>query len=108
MWDSAVRSHGDMAGIFEFDGDTSYFYLYSTTEPDDAKIKGAIHIATGIPNFAQADIGIRWTEDEDFVGLFFRSQLWAAFDCNTGAKYGGNYKAGDRPMMPPEILDLFA
>jgi hypothetical protein len=108
MWDSAVRSAGDMAGVFEFDGDSGYFYLHRTSEEDGQKVKGAIHVISGTPDFGQEDINIRWTADQEAVGLFIRSQLWAVFDCKTGAKYGGNYRAGNLPEIPLAISRFFA
>ncbi|WP_286203065.1 hypothetical protein [Rhizobium lusitanum] len=32
LFESAVRSSGDLAGVFEFDGDVGYFYLCATEE----------------------------------------------------------------------------
>jgi hypothetical protein len=32
---NTTRSAGDLAGVFEFDGDTSYFYLYNTSSELD-------------------------------------------------------------------------
>ena len=104
---SAVRPAGGIAGVFEFDGATGYFYLYKDSEPDGQKIKGAIHIITGAPDFGADDIGIRWTTDQETVGLFIRSQLWAVFDCKTGAKYGGNYRASRLPQIPSDISQSF-
>lgn len=108
MWDSAVRSAGDMAGVFEFDGDTGYFYLYKTSESDGQKIKGAIHIVSGKPDFDISDISIRWRADEGAVGLFIKAQLWAVFDCKNGTKYGGNFHSGDLPKIPSAISQSFA
>jgi hypothetical protein len=108
MWESAVRSARDMAGVFEFDGDTGYFYLYRTSEEDGQKIKGSIHVVSGVPDFGQGDIGIRWTANEDAVGLFIRSELWAAFDSKTGAKFGGDYRPGSLPVIPSEVSHSFA
>jgi hypothetical protein len=107
MWESEVRSAGDFAGVFEVDGDTSYFYLYRTSESEGQKIIDSIYIASGIPDFSQEDICVRWTTDEGAVGLFIHSQLWAAFVCTLGAKYGGNYKADKLAEIPSEILMLF-
>ena len=107
MWDSAIRSAGDLAGVFEYDGDVGYFYLYNETGQADQKIRGAIHIISGTPNFGQGDISVRWTPDENTVGLFIRGQLWAAFDSKTGVNYGGHYRAGTSPIIPPTIAQMF-
>jgi hypothetical protein len=32
MFESASRANGDLAGVFEYDGETGYFYLYETKE----------------------------------------------------------------------------
>lgn len=107
IWDGAARSADDVAGVFEFEEDVGYFYLYEMARRDGEKITGAIHIVSGIPDFAQKDISIRWAPDESEVGLFIRGQLWAVFDCKTSKGYGGNYRAGTSPMIPSEISRRF-
>ena len=54
MFDSVLRSAGDFAGVFEFDGDVGYFYLYDTTQPEKHKILGAIRMFSGeAPDFKE-------------------------------------------------------
>lgn len=108
IWISTARSTGDLAGVFEFDGDTGYFYLYNMSGERGQKVIAAIHILSGLPDFQEEDIEIRWSYDEKFAGLFIRSQLWAAFDSNTIVKHGGNYSRDARPAILPEILKAFA
>jgi hypothetical protein len=72
------RSAGDLEGVFEFDGETGYFYLHKISGEPDRKIISAIHIISGAPDFNEDDITIRLSADERMVGLFVRSELWAA------------------------------
>ena len=96
-----------MAGVFECDDDTGYFYLYETGGAQGQKILGAIQVLVGSPDFQQDDIAIRWNAIDSLVGFFVRSQLWAAFDVKNGAKYGGNYRSGGSPEIPKEISRAF-
>jgi len=107
LFDSRSRSKGDLAGVFEYDGDTGYFYLYETPNGCGQKVVGAIQILSGDPDFEQADINVRWDARETKVGLFIRGQLCAAFDSEGGTKYGGNYHRGVELRMPSEILMAF-
>lgn len=107
MFDSVTRSAGDRAGVFEYDGDTGYFYLYETRNDQDKKVIAAIHVLTGNSDFTGNDIAIRWSMNQTTVGLFIRGQLWAAFDGGTEAKYGGNYRAGTQSEIPPKIVGVF-
>lgn len=107
MFDSQLRSIGDFAGVFEFDGDVAYFYLYDTTKAEKEKVLGAIHVLTGTPDFEEKDVAIGWDESEGKVGLLIRGTLWAAFDATTKAAYGGNYHAGSRAEIPAEIAASF-
>jgi hypothetical protein len=107
MFDSSIRSAGDLAGIFEYDGETGYFYLYDSVGSSNQRVMGAIRIVAGEVRFAQTDLAIRWNSEETKVGLFIDSNLWAAFDVLTGAKYGGDYQKGSRPSIPPEISHAF-
>src|SRR5205823_6341887 len=90
---SQIRSIGDLAGVFEFDGETGYFYLYEMANPEGKKIIGSIRVLAGMPDFEEEDVMICWDKTETRVGLHIRGQLWAAFDANVRAAYGGNYHA---------------
>src|SRR5262245_45852274 len=107
IFDTQLRSTGDLAGVFEFDGDAAYFYLYDKTQPERKKVLGAIHILSGSADFEEEDIAICWDKTESKVGLRIRGQLWAAFDSDTGAAYGGNYRADNNAEIPPEIAASF-
>src|SRR5260370_33331884 len=107
MFDSAVRSAGNQAGVFEYDGETGYFYLYETKGHQGQKVRAATHVLTGTPDFEEGDIAIRWDPAETIVGLFIHGHLWAAFDGRTGAKYGGDYRPNARPEIRVEITHYF-
>jgi hypothetical protein len=107
MFDSQLRSAGDLAGVFEFDGDAAYFYLYEMAERQGQKILSAIRIVVGTPDFKQEDVAVCWDENEGRVGLLIRDKLWAAFDTITRAGYGGNYHPGRRAEIPAEIAASF-
>lgn len=96
-----------MAGVYEHDGDTGYFYLYNSRNDDTRKVIAAIPVFTGPSDFDEKDIAIRWDPTESKVGLFIRERLWAAFDSDTGAKYGGNYRPHVDPEMPVEVAKAF-
>lgn len=103
VFDSAIRTKGDLAGVFEYDeaGDsqnaTAYFYLYQNPA---GPVIDAIHIRSGPWTITEADISVRWDKDERRVGLFIFDALWAAFDTATGMKYGGGYGRDLQPDIP--------
>ncbi len=107
MFDSVVRSAGDKAGVFEYYGDTGYFYLYKTKGEKYQNVTATIWVLNGTPDFAGKDIAIRWDPSEGKVGLFIHGQLWAAFDIDSGEKYGGNYQVGTQPNIPLDIIGAF-
>jgi hypothetical protein len=100
IFDSAVRPAGDLAGVFEYDGETGYFYLYATGGGAGQRVLDSIHVLSGEPDFAKSDISICWDSEEQKVGLFIKGVLWAAFDCGRRTKYGGSYKPGGKPSLP--------
>ena len=102
IFDSCVRTAGDRAGVFEYDGQTGYFYLYETAKHHGEKVVDSIHVLSGEPDFAETDVSVRWDCDEEKVGLFIRQTLWAVFDIARRAKYGGGYKAGAKPPLPSQ------
>ena len=104
IFDSSVRSAGDLAGVFEYDGTTGYFYLYETEGDEGQRVLDSIHVLSGAPDFGQDDVSIRWNTTEERVGLFIRSSLWAVFDSGSRSKYGGNYQLGARPPLLPQSV----
>jgi hypothetical protein len=110
IFDSCVRGRGDLAGVFEYDGETGYFYLYEVGSPAGQKVVDSIHIFTGEPDFEEADVEIRWDAHEEKVGLFIRGTLWALFDPRRGEKHGGNYQAATTfpaPSIPADVTHGF-
>jgi hypothetical protein len=107
IFDSCVRSADDLAGVFEYDGETGYFYLYETSGDEGQKVRDSIHILSGEPDFGEAEISIRWDEKEQKVGLLIKGVLWAVFDAQHHAKYGGSYRPGAKPLLPSEALAGF-
>jgi len=107
IFNSLIRSWGDRAGVFEYDGETGYFYLCHTTEGRVQRISDAIHLFTGDPDFGEHDVNICWDRSERMVGVFIRGQLWAAFDTANGTKYGGNYRPGGQSNIPSEVYGSF-
>jgi hypothetical protein len=107
MWKASEQFSGDLAAVFEFDGEASYFYLYNTKAGAGQKVVGAIYIANGAPDFTENDVEIRWSFDESVAGLFIHSQLWAAFDSAGKGTYGGRYHADGSPEIPSRILNAF-
>jgi hypothetical protein len=100
IFESAVRSKGDLAGVFEYDGETGYFYLYDVDAP---KVIDHLHISSGPIDYTGKDVAILWDYSEEMVGLFIRNILWALFDWQRMTKHGGNYKRGKTPDIPPEV-----
>jgi hypothetical protein len=103
-FETAERSSGDLAGVFEYDGETGYFYLYNLEAQDGERVVDSIHIFSGKPDFKGADFKVAWDDNEQLVGLFIRDVLWAVFDMSRRKKYGGNYKRGGKPLLPPEAV----
>ena len=102
MFLSSVRSRDDLGAFFEYDGETGYFYLYDPLRQGGERIVNSIHVISGNPDFREADLEIRWSPDEQTVGLLIRGQPWAAFSGKLG--FGGNYRPGGRVQLPDQIL----
>jgi hypothetical protein len=105
IFESCVRSTGDLAGVFEHDGTTGYFYLCEMGE--NQKILGHLRVLVDEPNFLQTDVAVTWDVEEQLVGLFIRDELWAVFDAKARVPYGGDYKAGTSAMLPREMTARF-
>jgi hypothetical protein len=70
IFDSSVRSRGDLAGVFEYDGETAYFYLYDQRLPKNRLVLDAIRITSRQPDLGKADVRVEWDSGENNVGLF--------------------------------------
>jgi len=107
LFSSLVRAGGDLSGVFEYDGETGYFYFYlyrTKAAADRAKIIDTLHIVSGRINFSYNDVSIRWDSSDTKVALFIKNVMWAIFDSTTGEKFGGNYQANGSPNIPSNII----
>src|SRR5690606_36751720 len=107
IFDSVLRARGDLAGVFEFDGETGYFYLYATNGSEGQKVADSIHIVAGNPAFDASDVSFRWDLKDEKVGLFIRNTLWAVFDCRRRTKFGGGNMPGGQPSVPVDSASGF-
>lgn len=96
---SSTRSSSDFSGVFEYDGETSYFYLYSVGDPDGEKIVGAIGLPSGITKDSEVDLSIRWNKPETKVGVFLRNNLLALFNLDQRSKVGRFADISDTEMF---------
>ena len=103
-----MRSFGDLAGVFEFDGETGYFYLCDQTREPTQKIIDRVRILSFKPDFSDHDVLVRWDDSEKRVGLLIRRELWAVFDAQAKTKHGADYLPQARSTVPAEIARLFA
>jgi hypothetical protein len=103
MLRSAARSGGDLAGVFEHDGEAGYFYLYEPFAEEGRAILGALPILSGGEGLDDSAVKVRWDAAETVVGLFIGRELWAAFDGSSGAGYAGDYQAGVLPFLPARV-----
>ena len=103
VFESCVRSAGDLAGVFEYDGETGYFYLCATGAAGEARVLEAIHVLSGEASFAASDIAIEWDPSETRAGLTIRGQLRASFDTTNMAKLGGTPV---KPFQAEEEMNL--
>lgn len=94
VFDSAARTKGDLAGVFEYeetDGPqnaTAYFYLCEMGGETVGPVVEAIHIRSGGWAITKADVAVKWDRDEQRVALFVFGRLAAAFDVARGTKHG--------------------
>jgi hypothetical protein len=102
-FESSVRSAGDLAGVFEHDGDTGYFYLYEPGGAGGQAIVGYLLVMSGARSVEVGAVEVRWDADEQVVGLFIDGELWAAFDGSTRAGYAGDYAARVGPELPARM-----
>jgi hypothetical protein len=101
----AMRTAGDFAGVFEYDGEVGYFYLYRLSESGSGgKIDGAIEIVQGDLTFAADEIEVRWSAEQDRVALFVDGKLWALFNVKSGTAYGQKHSKLLASNVPPDQI----
>ena len=100
IFESAPRSSGDFAGVFEFDGEAGYFYLYKLNQREGNAVVDALHILSGEVDIDSSDIDVKWDQLENRVGFFLHGQLWAVFNVRTSKKFGGDYSPIEKPEIP--------
>jgi hypothetical protein len=86
MFKSSTRSAGDLAGVFEFDGDVSCFYLFRVDAVEGKGIVDATRIGDGDPPFSESEVDVIWSDDESRVVLQVAGTSVAFFECSKGKK----------------------
>jgi hypothetical protein len=102
LFHSAIRSKGDLAGVFEYDGVAGYFYLYDLNQEEGSRVVGSIRILSADTDLVDEDVSVRWDTCEERVGLFLRGTQWAVFNAIAGTKHGGDFDIHMQPDIPRE------
>lgn len=97
---TSTRTKGDYAGVFEYDGETSYFYLYSLGNPDGKKIVGAIGLSYEITMDSEPNLSVRWNKQETKVGVFLRDNLLGLFNLDLHPEISENFRGVTLPDIP--------
>jgi len=108
IFTSKVRSTGDLAGVFEYDGETGYFYLYDQRRQRGQMVLDAIPVVSSVADFGEPDVQVVWDATETRVALVIQHRVWAVFDTRTETKYGGDYRTDGVPSVPGEIIKALA
>lgn len=107
IFESSMRSIGDLVAIFEYDQDGGYFYLFDVTKEKGQEARAVIMVTEFRADLQASDVSVRWNSSEEIAGLFIGGEICAAFDRRGGA-YGGNYGTQRSRGIPPEIAGTFA
>lgn len=77
-FESAVRLAGDYAGVFECDGETSYFYLYRVDANGGQKIVRALNVEMKESQLFDRKLTVVWSENQSTVFLKVDDEVVAA------------------------------
>ena len=77
-FESAVRLAGDYAGVFECDGETSYFYLFRVDANAGQKIVRALYVELNASQLLNQQIKVVWSENQSTVFLKLGDEVVAA------------------------------
>jgi len=106
IFESAIRTSGDLAVVFECDHDGGYFYLFDLTKEKGQEARAVIEVSERSVVLDRSDISVNWNASEDIAGLRIDGELWAAFDLH-GRAYGGSFGKQNVPRIPPEVIGRF-
>lgn len=106
IFESSIRTSGDLVAVFECDHDGGYFYLFDLAKEKGQQARAVIEVSDRSVSLQGSDISVRWNASEDIAGLCIRGDLWAAFD-EHGGRYGGSYGMLDAPSIPLEVARRF-
>lgn len=107
IFESSVRSKGDLAGVFEYADDVGYFYLCRVDTNEGYRIIESLCVGSDFWEVAQSDVSVRWDAEELRTGLLVKGVLWAVFDSVSGRKYGSDYNRNRKSDVPPEVETHF-
>lgn len=103
---TATRRDGRMAGVYEYDEDTGYFYLCEVVG-GQPRVVDAIHIVSAPSNLDEESIEVRWSGDERCLALLIHGEPWAAYCPAERGKYGGNYTPDGIADLPATVKEQF-
>jgi len=104
LFESSMNENTGLAGVFEFDGEVAYFYLYDASDEANPKVVDSLHIFSGSTDLQESDILVKWDSPGRRVALFIKGLQWAVFDCEAHQKFGGQYSASGRPAIPEDQM----
>jgi hypothetical protein len=81
---AAKQISGDLSGVFEYDGETAYFYLYAETGFSEPTILAAVHIQSGPINLERNEISVFWDDSNRVVSLSINGEVRAQLSSAIG------------------------
>jgi len=106
IFQSSVPTDAGIAGVFEYDGEVAYFYLYDLRRAKGKQVAASLRVFSGNIKLAESDFEIKWNKGRSYLGLFIQGVLWAAYDLR-GNSVGGNFVPGSSPNISAFITQSF-
>jgi hypothetical protein len=92
-------SFGDFAGVFEYDGETGYLYLFDNGRAADRRIVGPFTFSRELLISRSPESRCVGTTKDCELACSFVVDSWAEFDAVRGVGFGGDYKPGGTPKL---------
>jgi hypothetical protein len=80
IFECSVRTAGDLAVVFECDGEGGYFYLFDLTKAKGQEARAVIAVSERGEALDTSDVAVRWNASEEIGWLSIDGKPWAAFD----------------------------